>query len=214
MISAGQNPAYLRAHVEQTCRSAGVRNVEACTQALLKSVEPQIQSAIDTYRQEEQKSYLQSVAQIPSEAKCMTPSEYKMFQNLNRDRVQNGIQPVAIDCDLVRAARGHSADMARFKYFDHENLKGKKPHERILAKTARFRCTGENISRGGTGLFEYNWDNVGKKAQEGLLNSPGHRKNILDSKFTHVGIGIYRGSLKGSDTILYVTQNFGGCEQP
>ena len=71
----------------------------------------------------------------------MTPSEYKMFENLNRDRVKNRIRPVAIDCDLVQSARGHSADMARFGYFNHTNLKGKTPQDRITARTKKFYCT-------------------------------------------------------------------------
>lgn len=212
MIAAGQNQGLLKLHAQQTCLDAGARNVQACTDAVLKKVGPQIRAAIDAYRQEEQKNYLQSMAQMPNEAKCMTVSEYKMFENLNRDRVKNGIRPVAVDCDLVQSARGHSASMARFSYFDHKNREGKSPNERILAKTKRFRCTAENIARGGTGPHEYNWNNVSHEAQKGLFDSPGHRKNILNPDFTHVGIGIYRGSLEGSDTILYITQNFGGCE--
>ncbi|MDP2599442.1 MAG: CAP domain-containing protein [Deltaproteobacteria bacterium] len=206
MIAAGQNPVSLRAHLQQTCQSAGVRDVEACIKAAA--------SAIDTYREKEQKKYLQDAARKPDSAQCMTPAEYKMFENLNRDRVKKNIRPVAVDCDLVKAARGHSADMARFGFFNHTNREGKSPHERIKAKTSRFRCTAENIARGGTGPHTYTWSNVDSKAQTGLFKSPGHRKNILNPDMTHVGIGIYRGTYEGADNILFVTQNFGGCEQP
>ena len=205
MIAAGQNQNPLKVDINRTCRSAGVQDVEACTKA--------IYSAIDTYRLEEQKKYVKEAAQTPDDAKCMTPSEYKMFEFLNRDRVKKGIKRVAVDCDLVQSARGHSADMARFGYFNHTNLKGKTPQDRITARTKKFYCTAENIARGGTGSYEYNWTNVGGQAQTDLFNSPGHRKNILNPDLTHVGIGIYRGTYAGADNILYVTQNFGGCEE-
>ena len=206
MIAAGQNWASLRTGLQKACQNAGVRDVEACIKA--------VASAIDTYRSEEQKKYVKAKGHIPDKAQCMTPSEYKMFENLNRDRVKNRIRPVAIDCDLVQSARGHSADMARFGYFNHTNLKGKTPQDRITARTKKFYCTAENIARGGTGSYEYNWTNVGGQAQTDLFNSPGHRKNILNPDLTHVGIGIYRGTYAGADNILYVTQNFGGCEAP
>jgi uncharacterized protein YkwD len=79
-------------------------------------------------------------------------------------------------------------------YFSHYTPEGKDPFERIREGGVSFRTAGENLAFAPTV----------KIAHTGLMNSPGHRANILRSSFGRVGIGILDGGRRG----LMVTQNF------
>ncbi|WP_051171600.1 CAP domain-containing protein [Sporomusa ovata] len=81
-------------------------------------------------------------------------------------------------------------------YFNHTNLQGQSPFDRLKANGITYRSAGENIG--------YNYSV--KKLEEAWMNSPGHRANILNTSYTHVGLGLYPGE-NGS---LYGVQVFAG----
>ena len=120
--------------------------------------------------------------------------EAEMLQLLNRERAANGLAPLEADPELAEVARRHSADMFARSYFSHYTPERKSPFDRIRESNVRFRTAGENLALAPTLRI----------AHTGLMNSPGHRANILRPQFGRVGIGVLDGGRRG----LMVTQNF------
>lgn len=120
--------------------------------------------------------------------------ESRMLELVNKEREKEGLSPLKADPELQQVARAHSRDMFAKGYFSHVNLNGKDPFDRMRKAGVRFRTAGENLALGQTLSI----------CHRGLMNSPGHRANILKQSFGRVGIGILDGGIYG----LMVTQNF------
>lgn len=120
--------------------------------------------------------------------------EARMLELVNRERAKQGLPPLKADPELTEVARAHSRDMFARSYFSHVNLEGEAPSERIKKARVRFLTAGENLAYAHTLTI----------AHKGLMNSPGHRANILHKDYGRVGIGIMDGGIYG----LMVTQNF------
>jgi len=88
--------------------------------------------------------------------------------------------PVALSSTLVGAAFGHADDMATNNYFEHEDLQGKSPSDRVRATGYREKLVGENIAYGPKSIDE---------VVQGWLDSPGHCENIMDPRFVEMGLG-------------------------
>lgn len=124
--------------------------------------------------------------------------EWKMWKLLNRDRRRMGLRPLFIQDDLKSVARKHSKDMAKRDYFEHENRLGQSHVDRYKIDGITEVVSGENLAKiGGYPLPVH-------RAEIGLMNSPGHRANILNPSYNCVGIGVHK-SEKG---VYYFTQNF------
>ncbi len=120
--------------------------------------------------------------------------EEKMLELVNGERTSRGLKPLKADPELAEVARAHSRDMFARGYFAHINPDGKNPFDRIKAGKVRFLTAGENLALGRSL----------KQCHEGLMQSPGHRANILRPQFGRLGIGILDGGIYG----LMITQNF------
>ncbi|MFD2512571.1 CvpA family protein [Pontibacter locisalis] len=120
--------------------------------------------------------------------------EARMLELLNQERITNGLKPLKPDTALRTVAREHSADMFRRGYFSHYSPEGKDASERIREAGIRYIAAGENLALAPTLTI----------AHEGLMDSPGHRANILQRNYGRVGIGV----MKGGPGKLMITQNF------
>jgi uncharacterized protein YkwD len=106
--------------------------------------------------------------------------------------------PLALNANLTRAALAHSREMAANREFDHRGHDGSTPADRIrLAGYGAFRIVGENIAAGAMTPAE---------VTEGWFASPAHCENIMDARFTEIGIA-YAANLD-SAAGLYWTQDF------
>ncbi|MBP1156909.1 MULTISPECIES: CAP-associated domain-containing protein [unclassified Paenibacillus] len=112
----------------------------------------------------------------------------------NAGRAKLGLAPFAWDDAIASTARKHSQDMAAKGYFDHSNLSGLSPFDRMEQDGLRFRAAAENIAAGQTSAIF---------AHHGWMNSEGHRKNLLGS-FKRLGVGVHFGGKLN----IYYTQNF------
>jgi uncharacterized protein YkwD/uncharacterized membrane protein required for colicin V production len=121
-------------------------------------------------------------------------AETAMLELLNRERIGQGLTALTADERLRQAARDHSDEMVRERYFAHESPTYGSPFDRMLRAGARFGAAGENLA------FAPNVET----AHRGLMNSPDHRKNILTPGFRRVGIGVMRAGAWGR----MFTQNF------
>jgi uncharacterized protein YkwD len=120
--------------------------------------------------------------------------EKQMLDMVNRERAANGLRPLAPDPELTEVARRHSADMFARGYFAHDTPEGLSPFDRMHQANVQFLTAGENLALAPTLSL----------AHTGLMNSPGHRANILRPQFGRLGIGIMDGGMRG----LMVSQEF------
>lgn len=120
--------------------------------------------------------------------------EAKMLVLVNEERQRAGLKPLRFDPEMLVVARAHSKDMFARGYFSHITPEGTSPFDRMRKAKVRFLAAGENLALGQT-------LNI---CHRGLMNSPGHRANILNPSFGRVGIGIVDGGFYG----LMITQNF------
>jgi uncharacterized protein YkwD len=120
--------------------------------------------------------------------------EQRMLDLVNQERAAAGLRPLAPDPELTEVARQHSTDMFARGYFAHDTPEGLTPFDRMRAANIRFLTAGENLALAPTLSV----------AHSGLMNSPGHRENILRPQFGRVGIGIMDGGLRG----LMISQEF------
>jgi len=120
--------------------------------------------------------------------------EAEMLEMVNEERVKHGLRPVKADPEMAVVARLHSKDMFGRGYFSHNTPEGRDPFDRMKAQGVKFLTAGENLALAQTLRL----------AHTGLMNSPGHRANILNPAYGRLGIGIMDGGMYG----LMVTQNF------
>ncbi|MBX4200431.1 CvpA family protein [Candidatus Parcubacteria bacterium] len=114
-------------------------------------------------------------------------SETRMLELINEERAKVGARPLVMDKSIVAVARAHSSDMWQRSYFAHTDPDGNSPFDRMRKAGITFGAAGENLALARTV----------ERAHEGLMNSPGHKKNILDPAFRRVGIGVVDGGIYG-----------------
>lgn len=121
-------------------------------------------------------------------------AEKRMLELLNETRKAAGVQPLATDSELRQIAAGHTEDMVDHEFIAHVSPSRGTPQDRLTRSGVLVSLFGENIAAAGTP----------EDAHGGLMESPGHRANMLNAAFTHVGIAAGK-----SDAGLIVTLNFG-----
>lgn len=107
--------------------------------------------------------------------------EYQLFDLTNAARVKHGLPALEWHEEVSITARKHSVDMAENNYFSHQNQDGQSPFDRMGEDGISFRTAGENLAAGQfSSIF----------AHQGLMNSEGHRENILHESFEELGVGV------------------------
>lgn len=114
-------------------------------------------------------------------------AEDAMLTLVNEQRKLAGVQSVSFDPALREVARQHSQDMFARGYFSHYTPEGTSPFDRMDKQDIQYTYAGENLALApSTDL-----------AMQGLMNSPGHRSNILNPHFNKIGIGVIDGGIYG-----------------
>ncbi|MFD1020782.1 CAP domain-containing protein [Thalassobacillus hwangdonensis] len=106
--------------------------------------------------------------------------EQQVVELTNQKRQENGLQPLKVDTELSKVAREKSRDMAQNGYFSHNSPTYGSPFDMMKQFGIDYRTAGENIAKGQRSPQE---------VVNAWMNSEGHRKNILSSDFTHIGVG-------------------------
>jgi uncharacterized protein YkwD len=117
-----------------------------------------------------------------------------MLELINQERTRAGLRLLVADQSIRPVARAHSLEMFQLDYFSHTSPTAGSPFDRMKAGGIGYLAAGENLA------FAPNVE----IAHQGLMNSPGHRANILRAEFGRVGIGVIRSQFQGS----MFTQNF------
>ena len=119
--------------------------------------------------------------------------EQQLLTLINRERTKAGVAPLKLDTRLTAAARNHSQRM-----IDQDNVAHQLNGEdvlllRLVAEEVRTDHDGENIAK----------HSDVQAAHEALMQSPGHRANILNPEFNAVGLGVLR-----DESEIFVTEDF------
>lgn len=131
--------------------------------------------------------------------------EQELLNLINGSRAQYGLSPLKLNEKLDDAADGHTEWMLDVDRFSHTGEGGSSPFQRIKAEGYDYRSAGENIA---WRTYGSTFDSADIKAvHTQLMNSSGHRANILNSKFTEIGLGIETGDYRGYKALM-VTENF------
>jgi uncharacterized protein YkwD len=129
-----------------------------------------------------------------SNANVRPDLEQRMLELVNAERGRQGLRPLKPDPELAEVARAHSRDMLARGYFSHVDPDGQDAFDRMRAADLRYLTAGENLALAPT---------LGG-AHQGLMNSPGHRANVLRPQFGRLGVGVLDAGVHG----LMVTQKF------
>ncbi|RSK26908.1 SafA/ExsA family spore coat assembly protein [Bacillus sp. HMF5848] len=121
--------------------------------------------------------------------------ESQVMQLTNQERAKYGLPALKADWELSRVARYKSADMRDKRYFDHTSPTYGSPFTMMKNFGISYRSAAENIAAGQT---------TPRDVVNAWMNSSGHRKNILSSGMTHIGVGYAQGGSYGH----YWTQMF------
>ncbi|KQU65619.1 hypothetical protein ASC75_10350 [Aminobacter sp. DSM 101952] len=136
-------------------------------------------------------------------------NEQYLLELINAERAKTGAQPLAFDNDLSEAAENHDRWMLSADVFSHTGSGGTSPTTRMKAAGYTLSgswATGENIAWATTRAPTGYTDEV-KLLHTNLMNSSGHRANILNPNFREVGLGFEVGDYKGRSS-AFVTEDF------
>ena len=123
--------------------------------------------------------------------------EEAVFRSVNQARVEKSLPPLQENPQVQQIARRHSEDMAARHFFGHLNPDGQDVVDRLRAQGVKeFTAAGENI------FIAKKVTDPAQVAVRDWLNSPNHRRNLLNPRYTAGGVGISQGE-KGT---IYITQ--------
>jgi uncharacterized protein YkwD len=114
-------------------------------------------------------------------------AENQMFSLVNSERQNGGVEALSQDAKLAEVARAHCRDMFARGYFSHYTPEGKSPFDRMSEAGVEFNFAGENLALAPDTVL----------AMRGLMNSPGHKANILSKDFRKIGVGVIDGGVYG-----------------
>ena len=131
-----------------------------------------------------------SIIKLKEDAKTTTPStstsstlsaeEQQVVTLVNQERAKAGLKALQVDTTLSKSARAKSQDMHDKNYFDHQSPTYGSPFDQMKKFGISYKTAGENIAEGQTTPAE---------VMKAWMNSPGHKANILNSSYTHIGVG-------------------------
>ncbi|PLR69467.1 CAP domain-containing protein [Bacillus sp. UMB0893] len=106
--------------------------------------------------------------------------EKKVVELTNAERQKQGLKPLQIDETLSKTAKAKSEDMKSKNYFSHNSPTYGSPFDMMKKFGVQYSTAGENIAKGQASP---------EAVVQAWMNSEGHRKNIMNSSFTHIGVG-------------------------
>lgn len=115
-----------------------------------------------------------------SDSSEVSAFEKEVLELTNAERTKAGLSPLTLDTELSKVARIKSQDMKDKNYFSHTSPTYGSPFDMMKQFGISYTSAAENIAQG---------QKTPKEVVEAWMNSQGHRENILNAKYTHIGIG-------------------------
>ncbi|KAB8137819.1 sporulation protein [Gracilibacillus oryzae] len=127
----------------------------------------------------------QETAKENTTKKDQAASELSQFEQqvvtlTNQERQKHGLAALKVDTELSKVARAKSQDMASNGYFSHNSPTYGSPFDMMKQFGINYKTAGENIAKG---------QQTPQEVVNAWMNSEGHRANILNANFTHIGVG-------------------------
>lgn len=155
---------------------------------------PEKQPEVEQPKQEEGAPVQRPGTEAPEQPKqeenqtsAVSQEEQQMIDLVNQERSKQGLAPLKVNEELTKVARVKAQDMIDNNYFSHQSPTYGSPFEMLNQFGVEYRTAGENLA--GNQSVE--------AAHQALMNSDGHRANILNSNYQEVGIGIIDGGSYG-----------------
>jgi uncharacterized protein YkwD len=123
----------------------------------------------------------------------------EVLDRVNAERTKAGVPPLRLDPRLSLAAQRHADDMLARGYFSHASPEGRTVIHRAATAWYSFHLVGENIAFGQLSA---------EQVVQAWMESPEHRRNILDHGFLHMGLGVALGETPKGFQVKWV-QTFG-----
>ena len=124
--------------------------------------------------------YPGQIINLPEKNQVADTYEKEVVRLVNIERRKNGLNELEYDWQLSRVARYKSTDMSENNYFSHTSPTYGTPFQMMKSFGISYKSAGENIAKG---------QSLPKEVVEGWMNSSGHRANILNKSYTHIGVG-------------------------
>ena len=115
-----------------------------------------------------------------TETSNMNSDEKEVFDLINKQRTNNGLAALKNDSEVQRVARIKAQDMVNNNYFSHTSPTYGSPFDMLKSFKISYKTAGENIAGNSSN----------SSAVKALMNSSGHKANILNSNFNYTGIGV------------------------
>ncbi len=146
------------------------------------------------------------LATLPDGFRFDAAMEQDFLRRINAARKAEGLPPLIYRPYLLNTARFHSLDMAYNDFFSHDGPDGRRPQDRVSAfdRRALVSFSAENVAMVEVVNGRWNLDkHAVDRLHQNLMDSPGHRANILTEEATHIAIGVVR-----TEHGVWVTQSF------
>lgn len=124
--------------------------------------------------------YPGQILTVPAQDTSVTAYEQEVIRLVNVERAKKGLKALTYDWQLARVARYKSQDMKDNRYFSHTSPVYGSPFQMMKSFGISYRSAGENIARGQV---------TPQVVVNAWMNSSGHRANILNASYTHIGVG-------------------------
>jgi uncharacterized protein YkwD len=118
-------------------------------------------------------------------------------------------QPLAVTRSLSLASREHSEDMDDRDFFAHTNPDGQSPGARAIEEGHGSGFVGENIGWIGSTSTSFDGQTRTEAHHQNLWDSDGHQRNLMDARWSEIGVGYDSGSYQGYNGSTFVTEMFG-----
>ena len=115
-----------------------------------------------------------------TQTSSLTTDEQEVFDLINKQRTNNGLQALQIDNEVQRVARIKAQDMVDNNYFSHTSPTYGSPFDMLKSFKVSYKTAGENLAGNSSN----------SSAVTAWMNSSGHKANILNSSFNYTGIGV------------------------
>lgn len=134
--------------------------------------------------------------QQTTQTSTMTADEKEVFNLINQQRINNGLQALKVDEEVQRVARIKAQDMVDNNYFSHNSPTYGSPFDMLNSFKVSYKSAAENIAGNSSN----------SDAVTAWMNSSGHKANILNGSYNYTGIGVVNGSKYGK---IYVQMFIG-----
>ncbi|MEG9298003.1 CAP domain-containing protein [Mangrovibacillus sp. Mu-81] len=122
----------------------------------------------------------QQQAKPAAETGELSQYEQKVVELTNQERAKQGLPALEVDAELSKVAKEKSRDMQANNYFSHDSPTYGSPFDMMKQFGIEYSSAGENIAMGQP---------TPEEVVQAWMNSEGHRKNIMNSNYTHIGVG-------------------------